>query len=94
MLQFKYMTNKTGSSCLWLPSIISDNMVIQADTSAAIWGKAFPKEKIIISIAGKTVKTRANRTGDFKVFLPELKPGGPYTLTINQKIINNVTTVW
>ena len=64
--------------------------MVQADTNAAIWGKTFPKERIVIKIAGKTVKATAGRNGDFKVFLPKLKSGGPYTLTINQKTINNV----
>jgi len=90
MQKMKNMKNKTGNFYLWLPSIISDNMMIQAGARSAIWGRSCPKEKITIKIAGRSVTTAADNSGNFKAFLPPLKHGGPYVLTINEKMINNV----
>jgi hypothetical protein len=42
------LTSSISFGEIWLPSIISDNMVLQADANAPIWGKALPNSQISI----------------------------------------------
>ncbi|MCG6189761.1 sialate O-acetylesterase [Maribellus maritimus] len=62
--------------------IFSDNMVLQREIKIPIWGTATPSEKIVVSFNGKSVSEKTNSEGKWKVFLPEFKAGGPFSLTI------------
>ena len=72
-----------------LPALFTDNMVLQRDVAAPIWGWAgggaealTEGEKIVIEINGKKVET-AVKDGKFKTKLPKLKASStPTTLTI------------
>ena len=65
-------------------------MVLQRETPIPIWGWAEPKETIIVDFNGKQYKTRASKTGEWSINLPEHKAGGPYELKINQTSIQDV----
>ncbi|HAL44718.1 MAG TPA: sialate O-acetylesterase, partial [Phycisphaerales bacterium] len=86
----------TTYSAIWLPSIISDNMVLQADSAVPIWGKAEPKSKVTVigSWNRKKVATEANEQGKWLVKIQTPKKGEKCTLTINCgneiKVINNI----
>lgn len=73
-----------------LPGIFSDRMVLQRETPIPIWGWAEPKETIVVDFNGKQYKTRASKTGEWSINLPEHKAGGPYELKINQTSIQDV----
>ena len=77
------MSSKIRKAKIWLPSIFSNNMMLQADKENLIWGKAKPGRKIIMTIAGKKAKGTAGENGCFKITLPALSAGGPYTLNID-----------
>ena len=54
-----------------LPSVIGDNMVLQQQTDAALWGKAEPGRKVTVKTSWnkKTVRTTADpQTG--QIFTP------------------------
>src|SRR5437762_2854732 len=55
-----------------LPAIISDNMVLQQDTPAGVWGSADPGEKVTVKFAGKSVEAT---TGQWQVCTPQTVPG-------------------
>src|SRR5690349_11504855 len=66
-----------------LPALISDHMVLQQGVPIPIWGKAAAGEKIEVTLgAGPARATTASETGDWKVSLDPLRPGGPFTMTI------------
>ncbi len=65
-----------------LPAIISDHMVLQADTAAPIWGWAEAGEEVKVAIAGQTKTTKADKEGNWSVKLDPLKTGGTHTLTV------------
>ena len=76
-----------------LPRIFSSGMVLQQGMEIPVWGWASPNEKIVVSFNGKTVSTRADQKGNFKVKLPAQSYGGPFTLTIkgqNTLVFNDV----
>jgi hypothetical protein len=82
-----------------LPALFTDNMVLQRDTAAPIWGWADDGEQITIEINGRKVQTTA-KDGKFKTKLPKLKASStPTTLKITGKnsiTLNNVLVgeVW
>jgi sialate O-acetylesterase len=73
-----------GPSGLRLPSILSDNMLLQQKTDAAIWGKANPGQKITITPSWGTEATaKAGKDGKWSVNIPTPEAGGPYTIVIS-----------
>jgi len=67
---------------LILPSLFSDHAVLQRGRPVLVWGKSDSGASVVVSIAGKTVKTVANDSGDWEVDLGKLPVGGPYTLKV------------
>jgi sialate O-acetylesterase len=65
-----------------LPKLISDGMVLQRDTDLTIWGWSAVNEEIRITFNGDTYLTEANDAGEWKVDLPPMAAGGPYTMLL------------
>lgn len=68
-----------------LPSVISDNMVLQQKTNAALWGTAAAGKTIEISTtwSGKRYAVKAGQDGAWKMVLATPSYGGPYSITIS-----------
>ena len=69
-----------------LPPIFNDNMVLQQNTDAALWGKAAPNAKVTISASwAKSAKVAVRADSDGRWFARISTPaaGGPYELTFN-----------
>jgi sialate O-acetylesterase len=62
--------------------IFSNNIVLQRDMNAPIWGTANSGEEITVTIDGLSLTTRADTEGHWSVRLPAFKAGGPYTLSV------------
>ena len=72
-----------------LPNVISSHMVLQQEKPVHIWGWAEPGEKVEVTFAGQTKKTKADKTGKWLVALDPLKANKtPATMNItgNNKI--------
>lgn len=69
---------------IWLPSILSDNMVLQQDSEVTIWGwTTNTSEKItVIGSWNNTEVTTEAYQGTWLVKITTPKSGGPYTLHI------------
>ncbi len=65
--------------------IFGSNMVLQQGQENPIWGWADKGEKITISFAGKTIVTKAGKSGKWTTKLPNMDYGGPYELNIKGK---------
>ena len=73
-----------------LPRVISDRMVLQRDLAIPIWGWALPGEEVTVTLGQtKPATTTADAAGKWRVDLPAMKAGGPFTLTITGK--NTIT---
>ena len=76
-----------------LPVLLSDGMVLQRDTRIIIWGWADPGEKVVVKFNKKTGSAVTDPEGNWKITLPPMKAGGPYTLEVKGKntiIINDI----
>jgi sialate O-acetylesterase len=78
-----------------LPECFSDNMVLQQQTEAPIWGKADPNRnvKIIPSWDKKNYSTVADANGKWSVNIQTPQAGGPYSISISdgkELILKNV----
>ncbi len=78
---------------LRLPKLISEGMVLQRDVKIKIWGWASPGERVTVAFNKKNYKTKAAASGDWFLYLPPTKAGGPYSITItagNTVTVNDV----
>lgn len=78
-----------------LPSLFADNMVLQQNSTVAIWGWSDPGEtiKIVTSWNKDTVKIKADNSSKWSTTLKTIGAGGPYSIQIlgNGKVqLNNV----
>ncbi len=73
-----------ASADVKLPAVIGDNMVLQQNTSASLWGWAGAGEQITVKASwhGGAVKTSAAQDGKWLVRVPTPKASGPHTITI------------
>lgn len=69
---------------LELAGIFADNMVIQQQTDAAIWGKGPPNLTVSVkpSWSGKTIKTQTDAEGRWKTSINTPPAGGPFKIQI------------
>jgi len=72
-------------SQLRVAGIFSDNMVLQREEKIPVWGTSAPGTIIYADLCNKIVKTKTDKNGNWKIWLPAAKAGGPYTLTIGNK---------
>lgn len=68
---------------LKLNGLFGDNMVLQRELQAPIWGKAQAGKTVTVSIDGKIIKTKAAKDGRWMLRLPLLKTGGTYELKVS-----------
>lgn len=78
-----------------MPAIFGDNMVLQQQTNAAIWGNASAGATVTVKTSwnGKSHTVKAGADGKWKTKVQTPAAGGPYTITISDGkplVIRNV----
>ncbi|MDR3188674.1 MAG: beta galactosidase jelly roll domain-containing protein [Prevotellaceae bacterium] len=76
-----------------LPQLVSDNLMLQRDAPATLWGWASPGEAVSVALQKSTYAAVADGDGRWEVQLPPQKAGGPYDVTVrasNTVVIRNV----
>jgi sialate O-acetylesterase len=64
-------------------SLFTDDMVIQRETDAAVWGWAEPGENVTVTGSwGESAKSTADKAGEWLVKLKTPAAGGPHTITL------------
>ena len=76
-----------------VPAVISDNMVLQCDKPACIWGWAAPGETITASFRGQRIGATAGADGKWRLELAPTKAGGPFDLTLAGRNTLTITNV-
>ena len=67
---------------LKLPSLINDGMVLQQNEEIKIWGWTLPQEEVKVIFKEEEYLTAANTEGEWSLFLPAQKAGGPFEMKI------------
>ena len=82
---FFFLGSAMLSAQVNLLPIFSDNMVLQQQTQAPIWGKSKPDKKveIITSWDQRRYTVQADAQGNWKTEVYTPVAGGPYTITIS-----------
>lgn len=83
VILFAFNINMFGK--IILPSVFSDNMVLQQNSKVAIWGWSDPGEtvKIVTSWNNKdTIKVKADNSSEWKTSIQTIDAGGPYSIQI------------
>ena len=96
LLILSFLALSAASFAVVTPNgLISENAVLQQGIKVPIWGTADPGEKVTVKFLGQEVSTVA-KNGWWMVYLNPLKPGGPYTMRINDLEIKNILVgeVW
>lgn len=70
---------------LTLPSIISNNMVIQRQQAAPIWGKSTPNAVVKVAFRGASYTAKASADSNWKINLNAAEAGGPFTMQVSTK---------
>lgn len=82
-----------------MPSVFSNNMVLQRDIPLNVWGWAAPGEKVTVSFAGQTVSADADKDGNWAVKLSpvamnknpqEFKVSGKNSLVFKNVLVGDV----
>jgi len=68
---------------LWMPSIFSDNMVVQRESEIPLWGKGVPGKNVKIETSwGEKSGTVVNLDGKWESKIKTPKAGGPFTISV------------
>ena len=78
-----------------LAGLFTDNMVLQRNSEAPIWGYADPGEEVTVEVSWRdeVAETTAHDDGTWMVRVPTPGPGGPQTVTVrgdNSVTLENV----
>ena len=76
------VANMLPAQRLKTAAVFGNNMVIQQQMNAPVWGIASPGEKIAIEFAGFATYGQADEKGKWMVYMPVLKAGGPFNLKV------------
>jgi sialate O-acetylesterase len=78
---------------LWLPAIFSNHMVLQRDLPLPLWGSAPAGQVVTASIAGRSLSATADEDGRWRIELPPLAAGGPFTLEVSAGVTRSFSDV-
>ena len=73
-----------------LPQLFQSNMVLQRGKPIPVWGTADAGERVVVTFKKKVYETTADDQGRWQVVLPQQKAGGPFQLTVNNQVLDNV----
>jgi sialate O-acetylesterase len=68
-----------------LPKIFTSNMVLQREKEIKVWGWAGKGETITVSFNGQSIKTKADKIGNWIITLKPMMHGGPFEMKIAGK---------
>jgi sialate O-acetylesterase len=75
----------TADAKITLPQLFQSGMVLQRGKPVPIWGKANAGEQVVVNWQKKQYTTTADASGRWRIDLPKMKAGGPYTLEVRSE---------
>lgn len=90
IVMFVFCFTQLGEAKVKLPTLIADGMVLQREQTVLVWGTADPNEEVVVQFLKKKFETSADAEGSWKIALPPMKAGGPYTMSVNEIQIKDI----
>jgi sialate O-acetylesterase len=92
LLMMLMMLPVTTWTQITFPALIGDNMVLQQKHNVPIWGWSTPNKRVTITPSwnNKRFSSIADLSGKWSILLETPSAGGPFTIKINDTILNNV----
>ncbi|ARS39274.1 9-O-acetylesterase [Sphingobacteriaceae bacterium GW460-11-11-14-LB5] len=95
LIAFLLFSSQFIHAKILLPSVFSNNMVLQQKTNAAIWGKTDAGKAVKVTVSWNKINygAIADAGGNWKIKVATPGYGGPYTITISDGellVLNNV----
>lgn len=81
LIIFIAITGSVGAT-IRMPAIFQNNMVLQRDKEATIWGFGSAGEKVTVIFRELKFQTTTDENGRWLVHLPPQSAGGPHSITI------------
>ena len=81
--------SSTANAEVRLPQLFQSGMVMQRGKPIPVWGWAEKGEQVTITFQKKTYTTTADDQGCWRIDLPKMKAGGPFTLEVNSEGVNS-----
>lgn len=73
-----------------MPQMFQSGMVLQRGKQIPIWGKAEAGELVTVRFNTKQYATTADLDGNWRITLPKMRAGGPYTMTVGDQVLTNI----
>ncbi len=73
-----------------LPKLFQSGMVLQRGKQIPVWGKAEAGELVTLRFNKKQYATSADMEGNWRINLPKMRAGGPYTMTVGDLVLTNI----
>ncbi|NLZ81332.1 MAG: sialate O-acetylesterase, partial [Clostridiales bacterium] len=67
----------------YIPPIIGEGMVLRFGKGTILWGKDIPDKKVELEFQERFYAVFTDKTGNWKIELNDLEPGGPYELKLH-----------
>jgi sialate O-acetylesterase len=92
---FMFLTSESAKAKVELPAVISNGMVLQQNSNAALWGKAIAGKKLSITTSWdkKVYQVSVSADGKWTVKVKTPKAGGPYEITFNDGDTYKLTNI-
>ena len=75
---------------IWMPRMFQPGMVLQRGKPIPVWGTADRGEQVVLTFNKKKYTAMAGIDGRWRIDLPAMKAGGPYTLTVGDVTLDNI----
>lgn len=82
LLGFAMVAVLPASAAVATGKVFGNHMVLQRGAPIPVFGTAAANEAVSVALNGQTVSGKADGSGKWKVSLPIMTAGGPYTMTI------------
>ncbi len=82
------LASLAAAGTVTMPSIFSENMVLQRGVPIPVWGTADANEELTVTLGEQKIKTVA-KDGNWRVVFEPMPAGGPHTLAVLPKDIGN-----
>ena len=77
------MSASFAEAAVSLPQLFQSGMVLQRGKAIPVWGKADANETVTVAFNKKQYRAVADAEGCWRIDLPKMKAGGPYTLEVS-----------